>query len=98
MRKHLASTPSTFRALLSLVDSRPTSRSTQPVYVVGQWVRDRGAMSQEEWEERLDLGEMIAGWTMNVLEDILSEGTLSSLVYISCSPSDVLNLDERPYR
>jgi len=45
-------------------------------------------MSQEEWEERLELGEMIAGWTMNVLEDILSEGTLPSLVYISCSRSE----------
>jgi len=35
-------------------------------------------MSEEEWQERLELGEMIAGWTMNVLEDILSEGTVFS--------------------
>lgn len=61
-------------------------------------MRDRGDMSEEEWEERLELGGMIAGWTMNVLEDILSEGTLSSLVYISCSRSEVLTCKETPHR
>ncbi|GAA5953033.1 hypothetical protein JCM3765_003039 [Sporobolomyces pararoseus] len=64
-------------ALLSLIDNRPNSTSTKPVYYVGlQLNRDTEVISgetEEEWEERLSLGETIAGWTMNVLEDVLSE-------------------------
>ncbi|GAA5975022.1 hypothetical protein JCM5350_004548 [Sporobolomyces pararoseus] len=64
-------------SLLSLIDNRPDSTSTKPVYCVGmQLYRDREVgtgETEEEWQERLTLGETIAGWTMNVLEDVLSE-------------------------
>jgi hypothetical protein len=65
-------------SLLSLIDNRPSSTSAKPVYFVGAHLQgtNKGTeeSSDEEWEERLELGETIAGWTMNILEDVLSEG------------------------
>lgn len=75
IRKELAR-PEILRSLLSLVDNRPNSASAKPVYFVGMHtLRPRELnVVEEEWDERLELGETIAGWTMNVLEDVLSEG------------------------
>ncbi|GAA5898434.1 uncharacterized protein JCM6883_001021 [Sporobolomyces salmoneus] len=74
IRKELAR-PEILRSLLSLVDNRPNSASAKPVYFVGMHtLRPRELnVVEEEWDERLELGETIAGWTMNVLEDVLSE-------------------------
>ena len=77
-------------SLLSLIDNRPDSTSTKPVYCVGmQLYRDREVgtgETEEEWQERLTLGETIAGWTMNVLEDVLSEGVLFGFCPADFSP------------
>lgn len=77
IRRELAR-PEILRSLLSLIDNRPNSTSAKPVYFVGAHLQgtNKGTeeSSDEEWEERLELGETIAGWTMNILEDVLSEG------------------------
>ncbi|GAA5936520.1 uncharacterized protein JCM15063_001909 [Sporobolomyces koalae] len=66
--------PESVRSLLSLVDNRPDSRTAEPVYVVGMhYATVPVAMDVEEWQERLAIGEQIASWTMNILEDVLSE-------------------------
>jgi len=82
IRRELAR-PEILRSLLSLIDNRPNSTSAKPVYFVGAHLRGTNKCtkesSEEEWEERLELGETIAGWTMNILEDVLSEGKSSRL-------------------
>ncbi|GAA5873186.1 hypothetical protein JCM16303_006965 [Sporobolomyces ruberrimus] len=65
------SQPAILRSLLSLIDNRPTSTSAKPVYFVGMHLSTEDP--DRDWEEKVDLGETIAGWTMNVLEDVLSE-------------------------
>ncbi|GAA6060054.1 hypothetical protein JCM10212_001051 [Sporobolomyces blumeae] len=59
-------------SLLSLIDNRPDSRTALPVYVVGQWASESTATDGDA-EERVELGETIARWTVSVLEDVLGE-------------------------
>ena len=81
MRRHL-SQREILIPLLALLDPRTTAgKATSPIYTVGRWVHELGEGEDgDEREERLQIGQMAAGWAANVLEDVLGEcASLSSL-------------------
>ncbi|KPV77656.1 uncharacterized protein RHOBADRAFT_51482 [Rhodotorula graminis WP1] len=98
MRRHL-SRREILVPLLALLDARTTAgKSTSPVYTVGCWAHEVGeGDNADEREERLQIGQMAAGWTANVLEDVLGESktdfppsgvlSLASIVLAVSSPS-----------
>ncbi|GAA5844501.1 hypothetical protein JCM9279_006325 [Rhodotorula babjevae] len=98
MRRHL-SRREILLPLLALLDARATAgKATSPVYTVGCWAHEAGEEEDlNEREERLQIGQMAAGWAANVLEDVLGESkadfppfgviSLSSIVLAVSSPS-----------
>ncbi|KAK4705703.1 hypothetical protein P7C70_g506, partial [Phenoliferia sp. Uapishka_3] len=68
--------PAALSLLLSLVDARDSSTTstklTRPVYVVNSWVGASEGEDEEEWKEKIQASSTIAGWAMNMLEDLLS--------------------------
>ncbi|GAA6043604.1 hypothetical protein JCM8097_008283 [Rhodosporidiobolus ruineniae] len=72
VRRELATAP-ILRPLLALLDTRPyAGKTTAPIYSVGCWVGEPVG-DVVEWEERLQIGQMVVGWVVNVLEDVLGE-------------------------
>ncbi|GAA5924012.1 hypothetical protein JCM3775_005573 [Rhodotorula graminis] len=97
MRRHL-SRREILVPLLALLDARTTAgKSTSPIYTVGCWAHEVGEGNADEREERLQIGQMAAGWAANVLEDVLGESktdfppsgvlSLASIVLAVSSPS-----------
>ena len=88
MRRHL-SQREILIALLALLDPRTTAgKATSPIYTVGRWVHELGEGEDgDEREERLQIGQMAAGWAANVLEDVLGESaSLFPLPLFASSP------------
>ncbi|GAA5890729.1 hypothetical protein JCM8208_004976 [Rhodotorula glutinis] len=87
MRRHL-SRREILSPLVALLDARTTAgKATSPIYVVGCWAREVGeGEGVDELEDRLQIGQMAAGWAANVLEDVLGESKTAF------PPSGILSL------
>lgn len=83
MRRHL-SRREILSPLVALLDARTTAgKATSPIYVVGCWAREVGeGEGVDELEDRLQIGQMAAGWAANVLEDVLGESTSSPFLFL----------------
>ncbi|BGP40804.1 hypothetical protein JCM10450v2_004807 [Rhodotorula kratochvilovae] len=74
MRRYLAQ-HEILSPLLRLLDPRTTAgKRTAPIYIPGCWARGPAeGEDADEWEERVGMGQVAAGWSANVLEDVLGE-------------------------
>ncbi|GAA5971141.1 hypothetical protein JCM11641_004159 [Rhodosporidiobolus odoratus] len=63
--------------LLAILDARTSAgKLTAPIYTCGCWASEP-AGGVQEWEERLQISSTVISWTVNVLEDVLSESKAS---------------------